>query len=231
MNDRTLTISLSSGTVQALQQSGFRLYAFRAVTSSNKSGVPLVWARVDTYIHTIFFGFSSTAFAAYISTDAIAINSPIVMGGSAAVSAGQIVSVADGGGLTVARGAPTGDIYIVSTASRRYACGLAAEPAGMSLQSFCAFTLYPQVAVTMQPADAIFVMWATSDYDPSVYMQRSLGPGLFVDFGGVSERQVSYDIIGGWRPADAQWAQPVETGTDLASTLMLDPGPNHPTNF
>lgn len=231
MSDRTLTISLSNGTVQALQQSGFRLYVFRVVASSNKSGVPLVWARVDSYIESIALGFSSTAFAAYISTDAIAVDAPIVMGAIAPVGASQVVSVADGGGLTVANGAPTGDVYIASAASARYTCGLAAEPAGMSMQPFCAFTLYPQVAVTMQPADALFIMWATSDYDSSVYMQQSLGPGLFVAFGGVPERAVSYDIVEGWCPADAEWAEPVDTGTDLAAILILDPGPNHPTKF
>ena len=83
MSDRTLTISLSSGTVQALQQSGFRLYVFRVVASSNKSGAPLVWARVDSYIESIVLGFSSTAFAAYVSTDAIAVDAPIVMGATA----------------------------------------------------------------------------------------------------------------------------------------------------
>lgn len=231
MSDRTLTISLSNGTVQTLQQSGFRLYVFRVVASSNKSGVPLVWARVDSYVESIVLGFSSTAFAAYVSTDAIAVDAPIVMGATAPVGAGQVVSVADGGGLTVASGAPTEDVYIASAASARYTCGLAAEAAGMSMQPSCAFTLYPQVAVTMQPADAIFVTWATSEYDPSVYMQQSLGPGLFVAFGGVAERAVSYDIVEGWGPADAEWAEPVETGTDLASILVLDPGPNHPTKL
>lgn len=231
MSDRTLTISLSNGTVQALQQSGFRLYVFRVVASSNKSGVPLVWARVDSYIESIVLGFSSTAFAAYVSTDPIAVDAPIVMGATAPVGAGQVVSVADGGSLAVANGAPTGDVYIASAASARYTCGLGAEPAGMSMQPFCAFTLYPQVAVTMQPADAIFVMWATSDYDPAVYMQLCLGPGLFVAFDGVPERAVSYDIVEGWWPANAEWAEPVETGTDLASILILDPGPNHPTKF
>jgi hypothetical protein len=101
----------------------------------------------------------------------------------------------------------------------------------MSMQPFCAFTLYPQVAVTMQPADAIFVMWATSEYDPSVYMQRSLGPGLFIAFDGAPERAVSYDIVEGWGPADADWAYAVETDADLTAILVLDPGPNHPTKF
>jgi hypothetical protein len=231
MSDRTLTISLSDGTVQALQQSGFRLYVFRVLASSNKSGVPLVWARVDSYIESIVLGFSSTAFASYVSTDAIAVDAPIVMGATAAVGAGQVVSVAVGGGLTVANGAPTGDVYIASAASACYTCGLAAGTAGMSMQPFCAFTLYPQVAVTMQPADAIFVMWATSEYDPSVYMQRSLGPGLLIAFDGAPERAVSYDIVEGWGPADADWAYAVETDADLTAILVLDPGPNHPTKF
>jgi hypothetical protein len=47
----------------------------------------------------------------------------------------------------------------------------------------------------------------------------------------VPERAVSYDIVEGWAPADSEWAQPVETGTDLAAILILDPGPNNPTKF
>jgi hypothetical protein len=220
---------MSGATLGALQQSGFHLYAFRPVTSSNKSGVPLVWQRLDTYLQTTPLSFVSEALSAYISTDNIAIDGTITVGASEAVSLGQIVSVDTNGNLTAADGAPTGDVYIASGANTNFTCGLAAPPAGMLEQPFCAFTLYPQVAVTMQPADAIFVMWATSTYDPAVYMQQSLGPGLLVGFGDATTRAVSYDIKLGWQADSAIWAQPVTPGSNLVATLIFDPGPNHPT--
>jgi hypothetical protein len=228
MPAQSLTISVSSGTLSALQQSGFHLYAFRPVTSSNKSGVPLVWGRIDTYLETIPLTFTSEALCAYISTDAVAVDAAITMGASIAVSVGQVVSVAAGGGLTVASGAPTGDVYIASAASASYTCGLAAALGAASAQPFCAFALFPQVAVTMQPVDAIFVMWATSIFDPAVYMQQSLGPGLLVGFGSAAQRAVSYDIAAGWQAGGASWAQLVASGADLAAALLLDPGHNHP---
>jgi len=80
----------------------------------------------------------------------------------------------------------------------------------------------------MQPVDAIFVMWATSIFDPAVYMQQSLGPGLLVGFGSVAQRAVSYDIAAGWQASGASWAQLVASGADLAAALLLDPGHNHP---
>ena len=80
----------------------------------------------------------------------------------------------------------------------------------------------------MQPTDAIFVMWATSAYDPGVYMRQSLGPGLFVRFDGASQRAVTYDIAQSWQYGRAAWAQTVAVTADLQRTLILDPGSNHP---
>ena len=228
MATQTLTISLSSATLDELQQSGFQLYAFQAVTSSNKSGVPLVWARVDSYLATITLTFDAGALSAYISTDGIAVDSAITVGASTAVAAGQIVSVAGDGTLTVASGAPSGDIYIASSATTAYTCGLAAALGQSPQQPICAFTLYPQVTVTMQPADAIVVMWATSTYDPGVYMQQSLGPGFFIDFNGATQRAVSYDMSQGWSASGAAWAKTIPSGTNLAAALILDPGHNQP---
>jgi hypothetical protein len=229
MTTRTLSITMSSATLHALQQSGFHLYAFRPVTSSNKSGVPLVWQRLDTYLQTTPVSFVSEALSAYISTDNIAVDGAITVGASTPVSLGQIVTVDANGNLTAAGGAPTGDVYIASGANTNFTCGLAAPPAGTIAQPFCAFALYPQVAVTMQPADAIFVMWATSTYDPGVYMQQSLGPGLLVGFGDATARAVTYDINLGWQADSAIWAQPVTSGSNLVAALIFDPGPNHPT--
>lgn len=228
MATQTLTISLSDATLGELQQSDFHLYAFQAVTSSNKSGVPLVWGRVDTYLTAITLAFDPGALAAYISTDSIAVDSAVTLGASTAVSPGQIVSVAGGGNLTATGGAPAGDIYIASTATTSYTCGLAAIFGQSAQQPFCAFTLYPQVTVTMQPADAIFVMWATSIYDPGVYMQQSLGPGLLVGFNGAPQRAVSYDMNQGWSADGAAWAQTIASGANLATALILDPGHNQP---
>ena len=228
MTDRTLALALDPATLTALRASGFHLYAFRPVTSSNKSGAPLVWGRVDSYLQSISLNFTSTALAAFLSTDSIAVDRPIDVGASIAVATGQIVAVSKSGTLSATSGAPTGDVYIASGANVAYVAGLAAAFNGLPMVPFCAFDLYPQVTVTMQPADAIFVMWATSTYDPAVYMQRSLGPGLLVAFGGATQRAVSYDITKGWQAGGAAWAMPVASGADLAATLILDPGSNHP---
>jgi len=229
MTDRTLTINISSTTLSDLQESGFHLYAFRPVTSSNKSGVPLVWERLDTYLKVVILTFTYEDLWAYISSNGIAIDTQIAMGNHTEVSRGERVSVGDGGGLTVTTGGvPKGDVYIAGAAGARYTCGLAAAQNKMPAQPFCAFTL-SQTAVTMQPADAIFVMWATSNYDPAVYMQQSLGPGLFVKFGDAAQRTVSYDTGKDWQPTDAKWAQSVVSGTDLKTTLILNPRRNQPT--
>ncbi len=228
MTDRTLSITLDAATSSALQAEGFQLYAFRLVTSSNQSGVPLVWTRLDSYLESISIDYTSTSLTAYISTDTIAVNQAVQIGASTAAVTGQTVTVSTGGALSVANTAPAGDIYILNTADTAYTCGLAAEVDTQPVTPFCAFNLYSQTEVTMQPVDAIFVMWATSTYDTAVYMEQSLGPGLLVAFDGATLRSVGYDINQGWQTDGAAWAVSVPPGADLVSTLILTPGPNQP---
>jgi hypothetical protein len=144
------------------------------------------------------------------------------------VTTGETVNIDAEGNLTVQTTAPVNDIYIANKGAANLRCGLAAKFTGQPAQPFCAFDLFPQGLVTTQPANAIFVMWATVTYDPDVYMQQSLGPGLFVTFEGSTQRAVTYDSGLGWQAGSAAWAIPVPVLADLVRTLILDPGRNHP---
>jgi hypothetical protein len=93
---------------------------------------------------------------------------------------------------------------------------------------FCAFSLFPGSGVVISPADSLFLMWATSTYDPGVYMASSQGAGFLVTFGGVAEREISYDITGGWSAQGAVWAKAVPYGTGLKPLLVAAPGRNKP---
>src|SRR5271170_2795951 len=178
MATHTLTITMSDDTHRCLKDAGNSLYVFRAVASSNKTGVPLVWARLDPKSHflKILVAFEADAFCAYVSTDAIAIDHPVGISTSIAVSPGDIVSTDADGNFTTKTVAPPDYICIASGTTTGYRCGLAAKFDGPAAQPFCAFELYAHGLVTMKPVKAIFVMWATSAYDPGVYMRQSLGP-------------------------------------------------------
>lgn len=227
MATRTLTINLDPATLSALQASGFHLYAFLPMASSNKSGVPLVWLRIDSYLETIPITYTSTALTAYISTSPIAANQAVAVGASTPVAAGQTVYVASGGALNATSGAPTGDIYLSNDAGMPYTGGLTVAYQS-AVTPCCGFALYPSISVTLAPLDAIFVMWATSTYDPAVYMAQCLGPGLFVQFAGNAQRSVTYDITQGWGAGGATWATAVPAGANLVQTLIVNPGKNQP---
>ena len=229
MTTQTLTINIDATTLSALQGSGFRLYAFLPVTSSNKSGVPLVWARIDTLLQTTTISYDPTTITAYISTSPIAVNQAITVGTSNRVATGQTVNVASSGALNVTSGAPAGDIYFVNGASTSFTCGLAVYE--VAATPCCAFALYAGNSVTLAPLNAIFVMWATSSYNAAVYMAQSLGPGLFVQFDGNLQRTVSYDISLGWSASGAAWATAVPPGANLAQILILNPGQNQPLYY
>jgi hypothetical protein len=230
MPTQTLTITMSDDTQRRLKDAGNSFYVFRPVASSNKTGVPLVWARLDpkSYFSNIPVAFETDAFCAYGSTDAIAIDHPVGIGTSIAVSRGDIVRTDADGNFTTKTVAPPDYIYIASGATTGYRCGLAAKFDNRAVQPFCAFELYAQGLVTMKPVRAIFVMWAPSAYDPGVYMRQSLGPGLFVNFDDAMTRAVTYDITQSWQCSSAAWAQTVAVTADLTQTLILDPGSNHP---
>jgi len=227
---QTLAISMSDDTRAHLKDGGYSLYVFRPVASSNKTGVPLVWARLDpeSYFSNIPVAFETEMFCAYISNDAIAVDATIGIGTSIAASPGQTAGVDAVGRMTATMAAPLDSIYIASTAATSYSCGLAAKFGSLAATPFCAFTLYPEGLVTMQPANALFVMWATSAYDPGVFMRQSLGPGLLVHFDDSTPRAVTYDITEAWQAGQAAWAQPIGSGTVLTSILISDPGRNHP---
>jgi hypothetical protein len=226
---RTVAITLAPATLSALQASGFRLYAFLQVTTSNKSAVPLVWGRIDAYMAQIALTFDTAAsLSAYASLDAIAVNQPIVAGNALPIAPGQAVQVGSQGALQPASGAPAGTVLFTSAATQAYVCGLQAACGSAAAAPFVAFMAYAGLEVALQPSDAVLLMWATSIYDPGVYMHAALGPGLLVAFDGVAQRAIGFDINMGWDAAGASWASPVTAGADLQTALILGPGPNRP---
>ena len=227
MSDVTLTITMSQPTQNELRSGGYILYAFKAVKSSNKSGVPLVWHSKTDYLTCVPITLSS-ALVAFISNDEIKPDHVIRIGTPKNITLSQIMTVCQDGQVTVSGGFVPYALEIASKASKPFTCGIAQAKGTGNAVPYCAFTLNPNLAVPIEPLQKIFVMFATSTYDLGAYMVQTLGDGLCVDLTGVTKRDINYDKEKGWQPTDQTWAERFDMGTKLASFLIERPVPNQP---
>ncbi|MDJ1159086.1 hypothetical protein QNA08_12650 [Chelatococcus sp. SYSU_G07232] len=224
----TLTISLSPATLSALSSGGFSLYAFRSVESSNRSGAPLVWQRFARYTATTTVTVGDQVYG-YDSTDPITVNGTVRIGSSTGspVVVSQVLTVDTIGTISVANGGPPDTILFDSTAEQRYTCGLAAPLDSGNQVPYCAFDLYA-MSVPVAPLRAVFVMFATSVYDPGTYMATSLAQGLYVDFADADAHSVAFDMTTGWSAGSAAWAKVVAPNTSMQGVLIRVPPHNRP---
>ncbi|MFA6117246.1 MAG: hypothetical protein WC729_24825 [Sphingomonas sp.] len=225
MTSHSLTITLSSQTLDELKQGGFTLYAFLPVQCSNRTGVPLVWQRIDQYLGRIPVDFPA-ALSAYASTSTIAPNAAVEPDSVSAVKPGQLVTFSGSAWTLSTAGLAPDVVGIVSAAAQSFGCGLAADQV-----PFCAFTLLAGALVPITPIKAICLMFATSDYDAGVYMVNALGPTMLVTLADGVERQVAYDVATGWSPTGVDWAMVANAGTSLKDLLLLRPGTNEPSRL
>lgn len=232
---RTLRLSLSAATVDALKGQNAALYAFQAVRYGPRlqparakaarpagygGGWPVVWARVSDYLANTSIAWDDAP-SAYMSTTPLSDNVTITIGDQAPVGLGQKITVNDAGLGPVAQGNESGVVSLVSAATTALTCGLSLTAAGGVATPICAFPLYPSAMDMIAPAGRILVMFALDQAKVGMTITGAYASGLMVDFGAETDRQVSFDILAGWSAQGAAWAKTVVADSDLAPLLIL----------
>jgi hypothetical protein len=224
----TVTINMDPNTCTALYNSGYYLYGFKAVISSDKAGCPLLWFRMDstkfgqnTYIEW------SNQYQAYTSSDPISADKKIRVGNYVNIGIGQEWRI---GETDASKSKLPGTISIRNSTGKQLTCGISEEcDVTGKIAPVCAFPLYGDNLATITPSEKILLMFATKRIEPGtaieqfsrggMSIQDAFSPGILVDLTGSSERNLVFNINWGWNYEET-WTKMVEPDSSLVPLLI-----------
>lgn len=234
---RSLKISMSAASVDALKNQNTALYAFQAVRYGPQlrqsptaagfgGGYPLVWYRSTAYLTNTEITWGDDL-SAYISLTPLADNARIEVGQSQAIGLGEMVKVTANATLGLPTQGPDPAVATLTSDAKGYVtCGLAAKVVGgASPAPICAFPLYPEGMAMIAPTQQTLVMFALDQPKAGMAITTAYGAGLLVDFDTEPERSVRFDILSGWSADGGAWSRKVSAGADLAPLLILPANP------
>lgn len=213
-----IDIQMSQDTLQALQQNGYGLCAFKAVQSSAGGAAPLLWFQTSELLLTTSITWQEQ-YQAYISTDPIISNGEIQAFSAIDLSLGQTAQVGSNGEMTPTDEGTASAISILNQASQPWTCGLSQTVEGRS-SPVCAIPLYGNMIDVITPVERVLLWFSTGFMSTGTVALKSDAPGLMVDLSGASQRAVQFDVNIGWSWGDEAWAQSVEANADLAPLLI-----------
>jgi hypothetical protein len=221
----SVTITMSADTVSALEASGYSLYGFLAVQASDQGAMPLVWSATQSYSETTVVQWSPV-FQAYTAAyeGPVQNGQQIVAGFSADIAPGQVLRVQDSSGSgTVATDGTPGVVSIVNATTDAFYCGIAEAqpPSGAGAYPLvCVLPLHGNGAQVVTPLSHILLLFATVSMTPGQVVSTAPGPGVLLDFTGVTGRAVSFDIDQGWSWGQATWGQAVPALSSIVPLLV-----------
>lgn len=217
-----ITINMSDDTVIKLLNGGFKLYAFKAVQTSQGGGLPTVWFTSDTFQAATEVTWEEK-YQAYVSRSQIVPGGRIVASSAYPIDFGQTLEVGPGGtGTVTGQVKPSLPIFIENTVNTEYTCGISQLHDG-KYTPLCALPLYGQNTVTVRPIERVLLMFATSQVNTGTVIEQSFSSGALIDLTTDVSREVTFEINQGWGPSRASWLTLVPSRTALDELLIEPP--------
>ncbi len=214
----TVTIQASASTLDALNGSGYWLFAYAAVQCSDHEAQPLVWMTTQRYSETTTVT-GAAQFDAY-TVPSPTVSGPVVPGFSAPIAAGQTLTVSSTAGSgTVTQGGAAGALTILNGTTTPLGCGISQVVAGAAAP-VCLMPLHGENGQVIVPVPSILLLFSTQEAAAGTVAATAGGPGVLLDVGTAPQAAVSFDIDQGWSWGGATWGQAVEFGTPLAPLLV-----------
>jgi hypothetical protein len=214
---RQVIITMSPATVDALFDSGYFLYGFKAVGAWDKAGVPLVWLRTQGYSLSTVVAWQER-YEAYTSP-----STPVQAIASYPIALDQTLCVEHPSGTgTVIQGGAPGAISIENRTATPFACGIS-QPVNGGFAPLCQLPLYGRDRRTFTPLARVLLLFSAQPRPPGTIARTADGPGVLIDFGDVSTREVTFDVNTGWRWGGGVWAHEVGVGADIVPLLVVPP--------
>jgi hypothetical protein len=215
-----ITINMDPDTISKLKTSGFQLFGFKAVQSSVKGAVPLIWFSSTTYqIDTIVTW--TEDYQAYVSSQVTPAQGTVITSSSFQnISLGQIMSVDNVGNTSLSPGGQADAISITAVQGQQWTAGISQTVNGQT-SPLCAVPLFGGNLDTFIPIEKVLLMFATSPYQSGTVIVQAFGPGVLIDLTGGQNRIVTYDINNGWNSdAPQTWATNVPVNASLTPLLI-----------
>ena len=234
MTDFSLAILMTSQTVRALQLQGSVLIAYAAVQGSDRSALPLVWYRSDSYSNSNTLTWSTT-WGAYASPTPIAAGSIINTGLAQAVRTGQTVNVDAGPRMTIVNGGTAGAIAFVNQTPTEFTCGIEQQAPGQpegSLAPICAYPLFGENSVTIFPLPQIALLFTTEPLavgEAFPGISDSSGPAILLDMSGGSSATLHYHANAGWSGQAGTTFRDIDGANFVSALIQVPPPPQRRT--
>ncbi len=212
MTNYSVKITLHNPTLTALKEGGYSLYIFKAVQVTRDDGNVTVWFSNDSYLTQITKSWSDN-YQAYISNIQSSSSSSIP------IKLGQIAIVNENGNLSSQEDGINGAISIYNKGETQYTCGIK-QAIEDSYGPQCALPLYGKQIDVIEPVQKIFLVFDTQTFQPGDVVDVVYNTGVLIDFTGVEERSVGYDINTGWDANNASWAEEIPPNTPLSQFLI-----------
>ena len=243
MPERRLEIRMAPETVSTLQRSGFVLYVFRAVRTSNPSARPLIWRKRDRYSARTVLRWGAEL-RAFTSFDGIlpgkeifpGFDLPMAPGRTLRIGPGGIGEVVDDPGVLPTNRRSSYGFHQTDSISIR--CGLA-TPGQDRAEPFCAFELLPGFAEVVTRTEKVLSIFSSHELDPGTVVETlfdpgeapgsgsgsvrsGVGPGLLLDLENRDQQVARFDTESGWHSDDPD-ARPVAATENLVPLLVEKP--------
>lgn len=218
-------IGMSADTLTALANSGFYLYGFKAVRSSDQAGRPLVWLRTPNCAQTTIVDWTNE-FEAFIS-DSTIVDDQIIVGTSVTILLGQTWQVESSAGGPVYADGSEPDISILNLTSQPFTCGISETQNGIA-SPLCAMPLNGNSLSVISPVEKLLLLFSTASVSTGSVIDGAFslkGPGAYslailVDLTDESYRSVSFDINDGWSWGGYAWAKQISSVASLVPFLI-----------
>lgn len=215
----SITIQISPETLQALQQQGFSLYAFKAVQTRAGGAAPTVWLATHQFSESTEISWQDQ-YSAYVSNSQIIPNAQIMAAASYAIDLGSTLEITSPGGGTVTNSGQPGTISILNQVQQQFTTGIS-QAANMGDGIVCALPLYGNMLDVIVPVDTVLLCFGTNRVNPGTVIYQLFSQGLLIDAtaaGGAPT--VSFDINNGWDAGGASWATVYWPNTNIVPLLI-----------
>ncbi|UEM24975.1 hypothetical protein JL100_033320 (plasmid) [Skermanella mucosa] len=218
----TLTITMDDTTVNDLLNSGYYLYAYKAVQAANANGgAPLVWFQTQTISENTVITWTES-YEAYTSTETSFTDGTVInASASYPINLGQELQVNSVAGTgTIVNSSNTSVISILNQTSTQFTCGISQSVQGSSGSQLCALPLYGNNLDTITPVEQVLVVFQTEQVDTGSVVYQCYAPSLLVNMTGMTAASISYDINTNWSGNTEGWCTQYEAGTDITPILV-----------
>jgi hypothetical protein len=213
-----IDIQMSGETVSRLKESGFSLYAFKAVQTSVKGAAPTVWFKSEDFLETTQVIWQEQ-YQAYISTSQIIPNGRIKANTAVDIDLAETANADKNGVLEVVQNGAPRSISIFNQSNKQWTAGISQMVDGVA-NPMCALPLYGNMLDVIAPIEKVLLTFATATIDTGTVIYRAYSQGVLVDLTSAPLRTVGFDINNGWNYGGANWGKLVPAQEDLLPILI-----------